>query len=268
MIWEIVYALADKVRDKSLENLEKEIQKEKVELQKCKDDITRDEFKKLLNICKNLSKTSDCLLNKHPLKSFITALVNRINCDMTIFPFLSKEFMHTTYSMRLNKTGGASGFDIEQHLPFYELRDINKDIIIKTKSYQISLAHDSIISAPWNEDRLMSAFQRHSRADWFFDSHNHYVSLYLPFGVGQVRCGNHSIALGLINKEGTISSENVNVYDISRLYDLTYTDGVYYYRSCDNTILKQSNSFELSLIFEIGRLMMDNAFNMKIEKPQ
>lgn len=258
-MWEIIYELADNVRRKAERELNIIAEREKAEIQRCEDDITRDEFKKLINICKMINRSEKYILDKHPLKSLISVLVNRINGDMTIFPFLSKEFLYTINTMNLSKTGGANGFDIIRHLPISELEKHFDNPVVKREGRDISLAHDNIISAPWSKERLIAAFRRHSMYEWFFKHDNHFIDFYLPFEVGQVTCGNHSIALGLINREGKVLSKNVNVYDLSDMYKLTYTDGVYYYNKSDNAVLKRSNSFELALIFEIGRLMMGNS---------
>lgn len=65
--------------------------------------------------------------------------------------------------------------------------------------------------------------------------------------------GHHSITAGIAKGEGELYP--TSVYDISPIYDHVYTDGRYYYRTHDHSIISEVHFVECAAIFEIGRIM-------------
>lgn len=127
----------------------------------------------------------------------------------------------------------------------------------------LNLCRDIIIPWPWNrgrlEDSLVNIGDKRKWGSWKQDYSNHYTILLLPIGITLVNGGNHSITAGIAQGEGVIKPNYV--YDISSLYQYIYTDGKYYYRKHDNSILGRVNSFEFAAIFEIGRLMKEKSLS-------
>jgi hypothetical protein len=79
---------------------------------------------------------------------------------------------------------------------------------------------------------------------------NHSVELYLPWGLAFVAGGNHSIASGILTREGEISVETV--YDVSSLYDMYNTDGEGFY-SKNGEVIAKGCSLWLAAIFEVAK---------------
>ncbi|WP_191833827.1 DUF6710 family protein [Pseudomonas fluorescens] len=125
--------------------------------------------------------------------------------------------------------------------------------------YRLRLGRDPILAVPWSEPRLTNAIANigHSRCmgEWRADF-NHKVELLLPFGLALVHGGNHSLAAGITNAEGTVVAETVT--DLAPLYDHVRYDGVSMVRTHDGHRLWEPIDEELGILFEIGRLMLEH----------
>jgi hypothetical protein len=150
---------------------------------------------------------------------------------------------------------------------FFESKDVLafpdqtfSDLIIEQKnSKEIYLNKDLVLPWSWKRGRLVSTISnigyKRRWGEWKQDKYNHHVELWLPLGIGWVYGGNHSIASGILQGSGSLIP--YRTYDISPVYDFVYTDGKYYYRKADNTIICPVKNVEFASIFEIGRLMKE-----------
>ncbi|WP_319950300.1 DUF6710 family protein, partial [Klebsiella pneumoniae] len=87
------------------------------------------------------------------------------------------------------------------------------------------------------------------------DNSNHYVELWLPWRIGFVGGGNHSITAGILAGEGTLIPEHV--YDMSWLFELVRTDGNHWF--VDDHKVEAVKSGRSAAVFEIGRLLVEGA---------
>jgi hypothetical protein len=124
--------------------------------------------------------------------------------------------------------------------------------------YRLRLGRDPILAVPWSDSSLTNAIANigHSRrmGEWRADF-NHKVELLLPFGLTLVHGGNHSLAAGITNAEGTVVAETV--IDLAPLYAHVRYDGVSMIRIHDGYRLWEPIDEELGILFEIGRLMVE-----------
>jgi hypothetical protein len=86
---------------------------------------------------------------------------------------------------------------------------------------------------------------------WQQDYCNHSVDLWLPWKIGFIHGGNHSITAGILAGEGTLIPEHV--YDMSYLFQIIKTDGAFWY--VNGYKAETVKSWRSAAIFEIGRLM-------------
>ncbi|HBO3409687.1 DUF6710 family protein [Pseudomonas aeruginosa] len=125
--------------------------------------------------------------------------------------------------------------------------------------YCLRLGRDPILAVPWSESSLTNAIANigHSRrmGEWRADF-NHKVELLLPFGLTLVHGGNHSLAAGITNAEGTVVAETV--IDLAPMYAHVRYDGVSMIRRHDGYRLWEPIDEELGILFEIGRLMVEH----------
>ena len=121
----------------------------------------------------------------------------------------------------------------------------------------LNLASDLILPWPWNLERVASSLScigndRRSRP-WKQDEINHFVEYWLPFGIGWVKGGNHSIMTGIIQGQGAIITDDA--FDLTMLFPLVRFDGDAFIRISDGSCIQKVKNFEFAAIFEVGRIM-------------
>lgn len=123
--------------------------------------------------------------------------------------------------------------------------------------YSLSLKSDPVLPWPWNRDRLKSAFSEYGPAigePWRQDHYNHLVSLWLPWRIGFVECGNHSISAGIVFGEGTV--EPSEVMDCTKMLDVIRTDGRHWHLL--DEAIESVRDGRTAAIWEIGRRVSNN----------
>ena len=126
--------------------------------------------------------------------------------------------------------------------------------------YPLSLASEMVLPWPWSLTRYIdnvSHIGTHKGRPWKQDKINHYVDLWLPWRIGFVRGGNHSIMAGILAGEGIVIPDHV--YDMSYLFELVRTDGNH--RFVDGQKVVALKSGRSAAVFEIGRLLTEGAKN-------
>lgn len=130
-----------------------------------------------------------------------------------------------------------------------------KEAELDSADYPLSLASDMVLPWPWSLLRYIdnvSSIGNHKGRPWKQDIINHYVDLWLPWRIGFVRGGNHSITAGILAGEGTVIPDHV--YDMSYLFELVRTDGIHWF--VDDKKIEAVKSGRSAAIFEIGRLLI------------
>lgn len=139
-----------------------------------------------------------------------------------------------------------------------QLLDIDKMNLAEKNNadYPLSLATDMVLPWPWKMERYLSNLSTIGTSKgnpWKQDFGNHYVTVWLPWKIGFVKGGNHSIMAGILAGEGIVIPNHV--YDMSYLFEKIKTDGVYWYV---NGHKKEAiGSWRHAAFFEIGRLLID-----------
>lgn len=128
---------------------------------------------------------------------------------------------------------------------------------LNPESFLIHLNRDPVLPCPWHRDRyvgnLTSIGQDSLARPWKEDSVNHNAVVWLPWGIAFVDGGNHSIATGILNGEGTLKPKEV--YDMSAMLDAVYCDGKQFRASSDHRMLNHVYDPVIAALFEVGRLM-------------
>ena len=126
---------------------------------------------------------------------------------------------------------------------------------LNSDDYPLSLASDMVLPWPWNLSRYIDSVSYigiNKGMPWKQDTLNHYVDLWLPWRIGFVHSGNHSITAGILAGEGTIIPDHV--YDMSYLFTLIRTDGVHWFVNGQKA--EAVKSWRSAAVFEIGRLLV------------
>lgn len=133
-----------------------------------------------------------------------------------------------------------------------------KESELDRAGYPLSLASDMVLPWPWSLSRYIdnvSHIGTHKGRPWKQDKINHYVDLWLPWRIGFVRGGNHSITAGILAGEGTLIPDHV--FDMSYLFALIRSDGVHWFIEGQKT--EAVKSWLSAAVFEIGRLLAEGS---------
>jgi hypothetical protein len=83
------------------------------------------------------------------------------------------------------------------------------------KGLTLDLATDTVISFPWNGERLRKSLERIGQVPWRYDPGNHEAYYHHPIGVAFFVNGLHSGAVGILKREGTLPATEI---DLGPLY--------------------------------------------------
>nr|WP_249431018.1 DUF6710 family protein [Enterobacter cloacae] len=125
---------------------------------------------------------------------------------------------------------------------------------VNPEDYPLSLASDMVLPWPWSLSRYIDNLSMIGTAKgkpWQQDLNNHYVELWLPWRIGFVRGGNHSITAGILAGEGTLIPDRV--WDMSFLFERISTNGIHWY--VDGKKTENLKSWRTAAVFEVGRLI-------------
>jgi hypothetical protein len=121
----------------------------------------------------------------------------------------------------------------------------------KKKIVTVNLAEDCVLILPWHRVRMRDSIKNIIKNGFTFDESNHRAYYFSYVDICYAYNGNHSIASGLGYKKGYIKARE---YDVSRLFDHIYTDGLYWYNSHNNNKLCDLFDFRIGIIYEISKL--------------
>ncbi|TBU86949.1 hypothetical protein DNK44_21715 [Pseudomonas dryadis] len=156
-----------------------------------------------------------------------------------------------------------------------------RGVSLDAEAFRLKLSRDTVLPWAWSFERYVDAlatigsskaladgsrWNRAYQGAWSQDP-NHRVELWLPWGIGFVNGGNHSITAGILAGEGEITPDNV--YDMSYLLDEIHCDGKYYVDTRTGKRIAPVKDARKAAVFEIGRIMRDmNIPAFKFESEQ
>lgn len=124
----------------------------------------------------------------------------------------------------------------------------------------VDLARDPVLPCPWRRNRYVDAIayigDGKDCGSWRQDS-NHYILLWLPWGIPFVAGGNHSIAAGVLAGQGSVVP--TEVWDLSSWLALIETDGKFYFDKKTGKSICAVTDPVRAAIFETGRLMVEHS---------
>lgn len=148
---------------------------------------------------------------------------------------------------------------------FFPLKEIanSTEFYLRDKpQIRIELARDIVLSTPWKRPDYSNALatigSNKSQGAWCQDYSNHFISLVLPWRIGFVTGGNHSITAGILMGEGEVFA--CEVFDMSPVLQRVRCDGKTYREISTDRVLGDVLDPRRAAVFEIGRLMVDAGF--------
>jgi hypothetical protein len=142
----------------------------------------------------------------------------------------------------------------DDFFPVFEESDCLR---LNVEGYQLDLTKDIVLPTPWRRAGFVSALTSiglgKASGEWRQDpSHN--VTLVLPWHIGLVTGGNHSIAAGVLGHEGILPP--TEVLDLSPLLDKAVCDGDQFIDRRSNEIVARAKNGRVAALYEIARLLL------------
>ncbi|WP_373889469.1 DUF6710 family protein [Massilia sp. NP310] len=125
---------------------------------------------------------------------------------------------------------------------------------VPVEGHQVDLGRDVVLPTPWAKERFAASLAFVGAGKqlgiWRQDS-NHGILLVLPWRIGIVTGGNHSITAGILANEGKVSP--TNVVDLGPLLDRVKSDGVHFICRQSGRRLAKVRDARMAALFELGR---------------
>lgn len=149
--------------------------------------------------------------------------------------------------------------EIDRYKFFFRSRglfEMSKLWVQPTPDIVMNLTRDVVLPTPWARRGYASALANIGNSKrngaWKQDP-NHVVSVWLPWRIGFVSGGNHSITAGVLTGEGTIRVEEV--FDFSPVLAAVRCDGTHYRDCRTGKRIADVEDHRRAAVFEIGRIL-------------
>lgn len=203
-----------------------------------------------------LAATEIAALDRHALPSLVRSVAQPLQARR-----LTKALESHQHDARVSADFDKLFFPIDRPISangqtLNELLCQQTDTLSRTY-FRLRLGKDVVLPWAWNRSRLVSTLGTiggsKSSGAWRCDI-NHRVQLLLPFGIGLVYGGNHSLVAGIVDSEGEVIAEAL---DLAVAYEHVVFDGIAFRRKHDGMVLNIPEEDEPGMLFEIGRHMLE-----------
>lgn len=203
-----------------------------------------EQFNKTMDVANKIA-----LENPHALRDLVRALIRPLQSERILA--VAERGDHEAPVEIDGSSFFFSDMDLFSHTKHY-LRDAPK--------HELNLACDPILPTPWRRAGFVNALANigtGKKCGSWEQEPNHVVSLWLPWGIGFVGGGNHSISSGILSGEN-IPIVAKEVYDFSPVLDHVECDGATYRNKQTGEVLAEVTDHRRAAVFEIGRLMVQH----------
>lgn len=155
---------------------------------------------------------------------------------------------HITNSYAVQPHMGIPSIEVSDFLPF-ALPETTLHVYNKDSHGVLYLKQDIVLPTTWHPSSLISSLALiQDNQSNFKQNINHQVILFLPFRIGFVINGNHSIAQGILKGNGIIQPNSV--IDVSSLLPQITFDGKYWLKNENNKVLGRPRYKEFGWVWE------------------
>lgn len=228
-------------------------------------------FEKIFNykVCKRLRKTNynPCPQNEYLFAidyiNFTLELERSLEDKLNMIDFFMEVVKKDIQYDLISKFLYSNMDDIYIDIPFpsslmskdYNVKD---KMILVRKDKVIDLAKDTVILLPWDRFRFSNTVRSIYKNGFKYMEDNHKAFYYSDIDLCYVHSGNHSIATGIIKKEGSIKAEE---YDIKGLFNVLTTDGANWYINGEKHLVEVFD-FRIAILYEVAKIK----YNLKYIK--
>jgi len=221
----------------------------------------RKEFENAMSFARKLlelsRKTKPVAGSEHPLLDFVRLMGRGLQSKYLL------RTLCTSDEIELPLDFSELGIDMSVSLsPYREVTFYDLVEIVDVAEQPLPVCRDLLIPLPWDRQKLLKSLayigDGRKWGAWRQDD-NHDIELWLPLGLAWARSGDHSLVSSLLNEGAEITP--TDVLDISGVYDYVFCDGRYYRRVEDESIITPVKCAETAILFEVGRLMVENAIS-------
>lgn len=206
-------------------------------------------YKKKTDVFDNIIRNARKIANEDPcgLQTLVYSLIRPLQSEQII-----QVCERADHAARSKITSDTFFSDNRDFISFEEKKDLRVD----PHSEVVDLSRDAVIPTPWQPLSIAEMFASYGegrKAGPWRQDNNHSVEFYLPWRIGFVLGGNHSIAAGILRGEGSIKPNYV--YDLTEKLRKVKTDGIDFISVESNKIICPAVNQRVAAIWEIGRMM-------------
>lgn len=140
---------------------------------------------------------------------------------------------------------------------YFSLFDGLDCVALSADRYRLRLNKHLVLPTTWGKSSFVSAIAAigtDKRQSCWRQDPNHRVTLLLPWGVGVVEGGSHSIAAGILAGDGELTP--TKVLDFSLALAQYHCEGVKIIETSTGRVVGEMHDERFAAVFEIGRLML------------
>lgn len=206
----------------------------------------------------NQNFTNDLIMNKKYSLNGINKLIRLLALDTEhhIFSHLLKYKYHQEMPPFFTM--------IPQHCPRCNTELPHICPVPLSQTLSVDIAMNPVLSFPWDFNKLansMSTIGHTINAPFSYRESNHFDNTIIsPVNLLIIGNGFHSSFSGIYDSRAVLPINYT--LDISPLYSDIYFDGLYYRHTKCNHILESPPNKSTGIIYEIGRLLIENNLNL------
>lgn len=190
---------------------------------------------------------------------FEKTIEDKINMIDFFMEMIRKDIQYDLMSKFLYNS--MDGIEIDHPFPieyFIDAPDVKNSAILIRKDKVIDLSKNTVILLPWDRYAFSGILKSINENGFKYIKSNHRGYFYSDVDICYVYNGNHSIATGIIKRQGQIK---VKEYDIKGLFKDLATDGLSWYINGEKHETKVFD-FRIAILYEIAKIKYNLTKNL------
>lgn len=132
--------------------------------------------------------------------------------------------------------------------------DTEHSIYSDTDKEYVDFSKTVVVKTPTDRRKLSECIKYFEKKPFQSQENNYTAYYYKGLDLCQIISDNHSSALGIYKKEGTIQA---NVVDVKSMFDHVTTDGVSFFNAHTNKFLGDACDFRIPMIYQVCKVQRE-----------